>query len=252
MGGVAEELRGGRVNSVRRSGNAVVRTLSPNSGFVHALLDFFAGSGWPGAPRLLGTDGTEEVVSFVDGEVPWAEPVPDWALTDDALRALARLVRGLHDLTAGSSLAGTAEVVCHHDLSPSNTVYREVGGALTPIAFLDWDLAGPGRRIEDVAHVCWQWLDLGPRVTDIPEARRRIAIICDAYGLENTGDLLPTVVWWQHKCWRGIESAADQGDPAMRRLVLDGVSGGVRDAEVWTRAHLTALTPLPADRPLPG
>jgi len=34
--------------------------------------------------------------------------------------------------------------------------------ACAPVAFIDWDLAVPGRRIHDVAHVCWQYLGLGP------------------------------------------------------------------------------------------
>jgi len=35
-------------------------------------------------------------------------------------------VRQLHDLTDGSDLAGSAEVVCHGDLAPGNTVYWTV------------------------------------------------------------------------------------------------------------------------------
>jgi len=60
--------------------------------------------------------------------------------------------------------------VCHNDLAPNNTVYSrngagpgDGGAGLRPVAFIDWDLAGPGRRIHDVAHVCWQYLGLGPR-----------------------------------------------------------------------------------------
>lgn len=49
----------------------------------------------------------------------------------------AGLVREFHDLTAGSTLAGDAEVVCHNDLSPKNTVYRDPGTGLRPVAFID-------------------------------------------------------------------------------------------------------------------
>lgn len=40
---------------------------------------------------------------------------------------------------------GLPEVVCHNDLSPKNTVYRDTGGQLLPAAFIDWDIAGPRR-----------------------------------------------------------------------------------------------------------
>jgi aminoglycoside phosphotransferase (APT) family kinase protein len=81
---------------------------------------------------------------------------------------VARLVREFHDLTAGTDLAGGAEVLCHNDLHPNNTVYRETEEGGLPYAFVDRDLAAPGRAIEDVAHVCWTWLDLGPGVPDLP------------------------------------------------------------------------------------
>jgi aminoglycoside phosphotransferase (APT) family kinase protein len=70
---------------------------------------------------------------------------------------VAELVRQFHDLTAGTLLADGQEVVCHNDLSPKNTVYRDLGRGLRPVAFLDWDLAAPGRRLHDVAHLCWQY-----------------------------------------------------------------------------------------------
>jgi Ser/Thr protein kinase RdoA (MazF antagonist) len=70
-------------------------------------------------------------------------------------------------LTARTELAGADEVLCHHDLAPNNTVYR----AGVPYPFIDWGVAGPGRRVQDVAHICWQWLDLGPSVTDVAARR---------------------------------------------------------------------------------
>ena len=33
--------------------------------------------------------------------------------------------------------------------------------------FLAWDIAAPGARIHDVAHMRWQYLDLGPEVSDL-------------------------------------------------------------------------------------
>ncbi|WP_372345502.1 phosphotransferase family protein [Streptomyces sp. KL116D] len=81
------------------------------------------------------------------------------------------MVREFHDVTADSGLAaGTQRVVCHNDLDPRNTVYATEAGEWRPTGFIDWDLAAPGRRVDDVAHVCWQYLDLGPAIDDVPEA----------------------------------------------------------------------------------
>ena len=89
---------------------------------------------------------------------------------------------------------------------------------LAPVAFIDWDLAAPGERIHDIAHVCWQYLALGPGVDDPAVASRRMRLICEAYGLPDRGRLLQVILWLQDRCWRGIEAKAADGDPAMIRL----------------------------------
>jgi len=163
---------------VVRVGDTVRR---PSSGrFVHELLGFFERSGWVGAPRFLGVDEQgREILSFVEGYVAWEPGVA--GLTEEAsLVRVAELVREFHDLTAGTSLAGDQEVVCHNDLGPFNTVYIRGDTGLHAVAFIDWDLAAPGRRIHDVAHVCWLYLGLGPGA-DAERAARGIRLICDAY-----------------------------------------------------------------------
>jgi hypothetical protein len=198
-------LRGGFINDVTRVGDRILRTVPENSAFVHRLLGLFQTSGWAGAPSYLETDAEgHEILSYVEGVVPWDRSTSPWIVDDDALAGVARLVRQFHDLTAGSELAADKEVVCHNDLSPKNTVFRESAGTFHPVAFIDWDIAAPGQRVNDVAHICWQWLDLGPGVSDVELAARRIALIADAYGLTERSALLPTILWWQDHCWRGI------------------------------------------------
>ena len=79
-----------------------------------------------------------------------------------------------------------------------------------------------GRRsagaIEDVAHAAWQFLPLAPNAADIETACHRLRIFVDAYRLSGRHDLIETVLWWQDRCWRGIDAKAAAGDPAMIRL----------------------------------
>lgn len=228
-----EPLSGGFVNEVVRIGRTVRRPPPERAAFVRELLMLFAHHGWPGAPRFHGLDGHgREILGHLDGEVAAAR-------TDAGLARLAELVREFHDLTAGSRLAGDEEVVCHNDLSPTNTVYADG----LPFAFIDWDLAAPGRRVQDLAHACWQYLDLGPSVTDPAEAARRIRLLCDAYGAAGADrrDLLDTVLWWQDRCARGIDAGAATGDPAMIRLREAGVPDAVRKAHAWTATHRDTL-----------
>jgi hypothetical protein len=235
-------LRGGSVSTVVRVGDTVRR--QPGRGFVRELLGFLERSGWGGAPRFLGVDEQgREILTFVDGYVPWQEggaPGASGVTAEGSLVRVAELVREFHDLTAGTPLAGDAEVVCHNDLAPNNTVYSPDGDGLRPVAFIDWDLAAPGRRIHDVAHVCWQYLGLGPGAV-VGRAARGIRLICDAYRLDGRDEIVDVIMWWQDRCWRGIQAGAEAGDPAMVRLRDDGAVREVRASFEWVAAHRSEL-----------
>lgn len=231
-------LPGGFVSDVVRVGETVRRAPSKNFAFVHELLDLFAQHGWAGAPRFLGMDSAgRETLGYLDGHVGWQPVQPPEVVSNESLAMVAQLVRQFHDLTAGSRLAGGEQVVCHNDLSPKNTVYRDLGRGLRPVAFLDWDLAAPGPRIHDVAHVCWQYLDLGPAITRPAAAVGGLRLLCDAYGLDDRRSLIETIMWWQDRCWRGIEAAAKAGDPAGVTLRAAGVVEGVRTSWSWVADH---------------
>jgi hypothetical protein len=233
-------LPGGFVTQVVRVADTVRRPPAP--AYVRDLLRYFERRGWPGAPRHLGVDDRgREILSYVEGHVAWEKAQPAGVRSAESLIGVARLVRQFHDLTAGTELAGDREVVCHNDLSPKNTVYRDLGQGLRPVAFIDWDIAAPGSRVHDVAHVCWQYVGLGPGVTDAGQAARLVRLIADAYELPDRTDLVETILWWQDRCWRGIEAAADAGDPAMTRLRDHGAAAEVRAAQQWTAERRRAL-----------
>lgn len=232
-------LDGGAINEVVRVGATVRRRPAPRSPYVHDLLALFERHGWPGAPRFLGTDEQgREVLGYLEGRAAVSPEERAAARTDAALVRIARLVREFHDLTHGTALAGDRDVVCHNDLAPKNTVYD---AGWTPTAFVDWDLAAPGERVHDVAHVCWQYLGLGPGVTDVPEAARRIGLVREAYGEPELDGLVDTILWWQDRCLRGIAAGAERGDAAMVRLREQGVLEEVRAAHDWVADHRRAL-----------
>jgi hypothetical protein len=240
----AEPLPGGFVNVVVRVGETVRRSPSSRATYVHALLRQLEHHGWPGAPRYLGQDDEgREMLSYLPGHVAWEPAQPPDVWSEASLVRVARMVRQFHDLTAGTGLAGESEVACHNDLSPKNTVYRDDGDGLRPYAFIDWDLASPGRRVQDVAHVCWQFLDLGPNRSSVTGPARLLRVVADAYGLarRDRAELVATILWWQDRCWRGIEAGAKAGDPAMVKLLESGVVEGIQDAYAWVSEHRAEL-----------
>ena len=228
-------LRGGYRSRVERVGDTVRRTQGVRAEFVHELLGHLESRGWSGAPRYLGVDDAgREILAYIEGHVAWdteGRPAGVWAHA--SLAQGAALLRELHDLTAGTPLAGDAEVVCHNDLSPRNTVYLDNGEGLRPVAFIDWDMAAPGRRLDDVARMCWQYTGLGQSPVTAIEAGELLRVICDGYGLRDRGGVVEAILWWQDRCWRGMRELADDGDPAMVGLRERGVIDGVHAAHAW-------------------
>lgn len=235
-------LPGGYRSEVIRSGATVRRSWPARAEFVHALLDLLERAGWPGSPGFLGRDEQgREVLSYLAGHVPLDTRQLAEVRSDASLAEAAHLIRQFHDLTAGSPLAGDGEVVCHNDLSPDNTIYRDSGSGLVPVAFIDWDIAGSGDRIHDVAHACWQFVGLGPGHPSVSDAGRQVALICDSYGLAETGALIDMIMWWQDRCWRGIEDGAAAGDQSLVRLRDLGGARWVRADYEWVAANRHSL-----------
>ncbi|MEU8085043.1 phosphotransferase [Micromonospora sp. NPDC049101] len=237
--GVEEPLTGGFVAEVVRVGDTVRRTPPANPDFVGALLRHLARVGADLAPLHLGVDDRgRQVVSYVAGRVPWRDSEDPAFFADPALVRLAKLIRRLHDACAGTDLAGDAETVCHRDLSPKNTVYRDFPDGPLPVVFIDWDLAAPGRRIEDVAFAGWHWATLGDGA-DPAELGRRCRVLCDTYdaagpGLLPRGELTDLMLHQIEGTWRTIDTSPH---PAMRRLREAGVGALISHWHDWVRAH---------------
>jgi hypothetical protein len=236
-------LRGGYRNRVERVDDTVRRTQGDRAEYVHEVLGYLEDRGWTGAPRYLGVDDAgREILSYIEGHVAWdtaAQPDDVWAHA--SLAQGAALLRELHDLTEGTPLADGAEVVCHNDLSPRNTVYDDRGEGLRPVAFIDWDLAAPGRRIDDLAQMCWQYTGLGQARVSAIEAGGTLRVICDGYGLRDRTGVVDAVLQWQDRCWRGMRELADSGDERMVELREHGVIDDVHAAHAWVAEHRGVL-----------
>ncbi|MEZ5862598.1 MAG: phosphotransferase [Geminicoccaceae bacterium] len=173
-----------------RIGDTVRRPRTANSGFIRLLLDHLGAGGFDGAPAFLGIDGQgRDIFSYIEGNVPRELDHHE----DDVLDAAAALIRRYHDATAdlaarvGHAGSGRIEVVCHGDLSPCNTVFRDG----LPVALIDFDAAATGCRLDDLGYAAWLWLDLGNPSRRPDEQRPRLLRFAAAY--EFAGDI-PTLV----------------------------------------------------------
>ncbi|MFC3996918.1 phosphotransferase [Nocardiopsis sediminis] len=238
-----EPLAGGAFADAVRIGATVRRTPPPGLGYVRRLLALLGD--WPGAPRDLGTDAEgRQVLEYIDGYAAFGADAVAAAATPAALKRVGELTRAFHDRTAGTPLAEGAEVACHNDLNPKNTVYRDTPEGPLPLAFIDWDLAAPGRRLDDIGHACWHYLALGPhRRGPVAEAAAGIGAICDGYGLTDRTGVVGAVAAIQERTATGIEAEAAEGHPVMVRLCAAGVPDEVRAARSWVLRHRALLAP---------
>jgi Ser/Thr protein kinase RdoA (MazF antagonist) len=148
-------LEGGNVAEVVvRVGSTVRKPASDTTAAVEALLDHFAEVGFSGAPRSLGRDQLgRHVLEYIPGKMAYALP----PLTASQLRRLGALVQELHDAAESFKpppmpqwnvviAPDREDLVCHHDLAPWNLVCDG-----DRWVFIDWDGAGPGSRLWDLA-----------------------------------------------------------------------------------------------------
>jgi hypothetical protein len=73
-------------------------------------------------------------------------------------------------------------------------------------------------------------------------AAHAIRLVCDAYGLADRRSLVDVILWWQDRCWRGIEAGASAADPAMAGLRDAGTVREVQAAYRWVAEHHRELT----------
>jgi len=183
-----ETLLGGNSSSeVVRVGDTVRRMAGPWSASVDALLLHFRESGLVGVPRPMGYDEFgRQVLSFVNGYV---SPDPS-DLDENRLSEVGRLIRAIHDTSESFIPPNGAQwnvliapdeevLICHHDLAPWNLVRTP-----TALTFIDWDGAGPGSRLWDLAYAVHGFVPLAPEaLLSDQEASRRLLALVDGYDL---------------------------------------------------------------------
>ena len=168
---------GAQTEGLVRVGDTTRRPAHDRAGYVDALLQHLAAVGFTGAPRPLGYDERgRQILTFIEGDVPSTNP---YRLSDRRIRSATALIRAFHDAAATSGLCADQETVCHGDLGPHNTVFREERA----VAVIDFDAdVGPGRRVDDFAHAVWCFADLAEKDVAVAEQIRKTKLMCDTYG----------------------------------------------------------------------
>jgi hypothetical protein len=244
-----ELLAGGRMTAgIVRRGDRLLRPTGPWSAAVHEFLRHLQAAGFDAAPRVLGSDGDREVLTYLPGEVandPDWQPgrghrLPAYARTDAALTAAARLVRRLHEAATGFTPRHTdyrfhphpprrGELVSHGDIGPWNTVYRNG----LPAAFIDWDGARPVDPLTDLAGAAWAFVPLAPSAQlreagfdPVPDLGGRLRLFTDAYGLADAAAILPALA--RARLPEAEQVSCQSADAAGAADILEYAAGELR------------------------
>jgi aminoglycoside phosphotransferase (APT) family kinase protein len=187
----------------------------------------------------------------------------------------AALLRRLHDASVSfvapssaiwrqheCAAVGADEIVCHGDIGPHNTVYRDG----TPVAFIDFDSIRPNHPLIEFGNAAWRFVPLGddayfemsdfPSTPDLPA---RLSLFARTYGVNDPDHLF----WALHQAkQRTVEAARywpispGEGAAVLRQVaddlqwldqnadrLVEGRHPGRRSPPTRSRSLLTHLEP---------
>ncbi|KAA1378233.1 phosphotransferase [Aeromicrobium fastidiosum] len=241
-----EELPGA-VGGATRVGRTVRRPTGPWTPAVHELLTFLHDNDLRGVPALHGFDDQgREVLEHVEGR---GVPVDREVVLDTVLEEAVTWLRDFHDVVegfrpsgsrvwrgAGEVELGDGEVICHHDPGAYNWIIQS--GHF--VAMIDWDMAGPGQAIDDLAFMAWTALPLY-REIPVADVVRRLDILVDAYGEWGPMTVLDAVVRRMSTAADRIEAGQARGDVGFLNLGRLGEPQRTRDRVEAFRARLPEI-----------
>ena len=265
-----QRLAGGNVGGAVRIGSTVRRSTGSWTPAVHALLDYVADTDLEMTPRVLGLDSRgREVLTYLPGRVidESAETASE-SLLVEAMRWLRRYHDSVADFDhpgpwRNASRQSDAEdsVLCHHDFAPYNVAASTSAEGDRLVGVFDWDMAGPGSRLEDLAFAAWNWVPLHQPVPAV-HAADRLGRMAQEYGrgvdardilrgvvprLEESIDRIAT---GQRAGDAGMLNLARVGEPDRTRRHLDQLRGRV--PEILSSLESRAADPVECTPPTEG
>lgn len=223
----------GQSGGVERAGRTVRRPIGPWTPAVHEFLAFLAEEGLRGLPTVVGVEGDREVLTYVTGR---GVPVDKEIVLDNVLVEAVGWLRDFHDIAemfrpegtrhwrAGEQALDDDQIICHNDPGTYNWIIE--GGHFA--AMIDWDMAGPGQPIDDLAFLAWTAVPFD-RSCDDEDVLRRFDLLIDAYGEWGPRTVLDAVGRRMETACERISAGQERGDPAMVNLGRAGEPQRTRD-----------------------
>lgn len=229
-----------------RIGHGDVRIVAPDpyTGALHALLLHLEDEGFTGAPRSFGWDDQgRHLVEYVPGMRADHPDAPEQALEP---ARIGRFLRAMHDALESFEPPADAkwfdgipapggDLIVHHDIAPSNIVLREDGSLVA----IDWDAAGPGTRLWDLAYAAHSFVPLYRQGADALGSARRLRLLVDGYGLTvaQREELVPLLAARSQRMYDYLDVMRTTGQSPWVELWQRGVGTVWRSDAQWIADH---------------
>ena len=256
-----ELLAGGNVSKVFRSGHTVRRDMKSNSKRIHALLKHLDKKGYNHAPKYLGIDENgREILSFIKGEAGHY-PLKKYMWSDEVLQEIAKMLRLYHDSVSDfpfddswrptDNTPKQREVLCHNDFAMYNIIFHNE----RPVGMIDFDEAGSGPRIWDIAYTLYTCVPLsrfylsetGGKMyyqshQDAHRIKNRVTLFFDSYGDGFAENYIEMVLLRLEGLCKTITRRASEGDPAFQKMVEEGHLEHYRNDMTFISEHRNEWT----------
>lgn len=236
----------GAMGGATRVGRTVLRRTGVWTPQVHELLTYLHDNGLGGIPELHGfTDDGREILQYVEGR---GVQIDAEVVLDNVLEEAVVWLRDFHDIVEGFRPEGQrpwrggdatlepGQIICHNDPGAYNWIIQS--GHF--VAMIDWDLAGPGNPIDDLAFMAWTAIPLY-REIPIEDVVRRLDILVDAYGEWGPMTVLNAVAERMTLAADRIEAGQARGDQGYLKLAKVGEPQRTRDRVESFRARISAI-----------
>lgn len=251
-----EILTGGNVSNVYRSGDTVRRELKPDSSKIHKLLKHLENKDFRYAPKFLGIDERgREILTFIEGEAG-NYPLKEYMWSDDVLVEIAKMLSLYHDSVSDfpfddswQSIDNTPqqfEVLCHNDFAIYNIIFNQK----RPFGIIDFDLAGPGPRLWDIAYTLYTCVPLSRlylsetgeiiyynSLQHANRIKQRVRLFFESYGEVIEEDFLEVVLLRLEGLCKTMTRKASEGDLAFQKMIDEGHLEHYRNDITFIREH---------------
>jgi hypothetical protein len=203
--------------NVVKVGDTVRKEPAENCEFVRKVMTELTNNNFNYSPKYLGVDDKgREIMTYVEGE-----QMNHTEISLDLMKQTFGALRQFHDIFSKSELKGAEETLIHTDFAPWNLIVKDN----KLVGVLDFDDVKPGRRISDVAYVCWTFLDIGSTDSNFTEEEvyRYLQDLIKAYGYIDTSDFVDVLLLEQNRILKyreGRVEEVEEGDEKEYRKVL--------------------------------